>query len=192
MASTSPITAAVYGSFALDDGRELTAALSSLIEARDSPPKPLALGEPTHGEPVFPYLRNRIFQVLVEHGFRSIAVESDQIAALQFDAFVRGEAGTLNQAMAESFSHGLGQLDAIRELVAWMRAYNHGRPAAERLAFYGFDAPLETTSAPSSRRYLQHLHGYLTEHLGPDSFLHGHADLERLLDHDERWSDRQR
>ncbi|MET9882137.1 erythromycin esterase family protein [Streptomyces sp. NPDC006430] len=189
MTSTSPMAAAVHGSFALDDIHELTAALASLLEACDPPPKLLALGEPTHGEPAFPRLRNRILRALVEHGFRSIAVETDQIAALDADAFVRGGAGTLDQVMAEGFSHGFGQLDANRELVAWMRAYNQGRPAAEQLAFYGFDAPLETTSAPSPRRYLRHLHGYLTEHLGPDSFLHGHTDLERLLGDDEHWSD---
>lgn len=167
----------------------MTVALSSLSEILDAQPELLALGEPTHFEPAFPHLRNRIFQLLAGHGFRSIALESDIIAGLKVDAYVRDEAGTLDQAMAEGFSHEFGRLDGNRELVAWMHEYNRGRTAEERLAFYGIDAPLETMSAPSPRLYLQHLHGYLTEHLGPDAFLHGHADLERLLGDDERWSD---
>ncbi|WP_395292651.1 erythromycin esterase family protein [Kitasatospora hibisci] len=192
MTSTPSVTEAVHGSFVLDGGRGLTAALSALLKALEPQPALLALGEPTHLEPAFAHLRNRILKVLVEHGFRSIAVESDRIAALEVDAFVRGGAGTLDQVMAEGFSHGFGRLDANRELVAWLREHNEGRPADEQVAFHGFDAPLETLSAPSPRRYLKHLHGFLSEHLGPDAFLHGRADrdghLDRLLGDDERWS----
>jgi erythromycin esterase-like protein len=175
-------------SFDVDD-RRLDAVVRSFLEGLDVPPQLLALGEPTHGEPAFPRLRNQIFEVLVDHGFQSIAIESDRVAALEVDAFVRGEGGTLNAAMDGGFSHGFGQLDANRELVAWMRGYNDSRPAAERLAFYGFDAPLEMSGAPSPRRYLRHLHGYLAEHLGQGSFPRGHEDLEHLLGDDHRWSD---
>jgi hypothetical protein len=45
------------------------------------------------------------------------------------------------------------------------------------------------SSAPSPRRYLKHLHGYLVEHLGPDSFPHSREDLEHPLGDDQRWSD---
>ncbi|MGS2618895.1 DUF6194 family protein [Micromonospora sp. LZ34] len=127
--------------------------------------------------------------MLVEHGFRSIAVESDRVAGLEVDAYLRGEGGTLDEVMAEGFSHGFGKLDANRELVAWMRAYNDSRPAAGRLAFHGFDAPLEMTGAPNPRRHLEHLHRYLTEHLGPGGFPHGRTDVDRLLGADERWND---
>jgi erythromycin esterase-like protein len=158
-----------------------TAAIHRFVAALPVPPQLLALGEPTHGEPAFPRLRNRIFELLVDHGFRSIAIESDRVAALQVDTFVRGEAGTLDSAMAEGFSHGFGQLAANRDLVAWMRGYNESRPEADRLAFYGFDAPLEMGGAPSPRRYLQHVRGYL----GVDSY----PDLDQLLGDEQRWSD---
>jgi erythromycin esterase-like protein len=174
------------------DDRRLTASVRRFVEALPAPPHLLALGEPTHGEPAFRHLRNRIFELLVDHGFRSIAIESDRVAALQVDTFVRGEGGTLDSALGEGFSHGFGQLDANRDLVAWMRAYNESRPAADRLVFYGFDAPLEMSSAPSPRRYLQHVHGYLAEYLGEhrgaDSSPHGREDLEQLLGDEQRWS----
>lgn len=187
-ADPSPLAATSW-SFDVGGGRELAAAVSSLLQTLGSPPELLALGEPTHGEPAFPSLRNRILEVLVEHGFRSIAIESDAVAALAVDTFVRGGGGALDSAMAEGFSHGLGRLDANRELVAWLRAHNDSLPAAERLAFYGFDAPLEMASAPSPRPYLEHLHDYLAGHLGPGSLLHGRDELEDRLGDDERWSD---
>ncbi len=176
-------------SFDFGSGRELTAAVSSFLDALGSPPQLLALGEPTHGEPAFPNLRNRIFEALVDHGFRSIALESDCVAALEVDAFVHGEGGTLDSATARGFSHGFGQLPANRDLVAWMRAHNDPRPAEERLAFYGFDAPLEMTRAPSPRPYLEHLHSYLADHLASGSLLHDRGEIEQLLGDDERWSD---
>src|SRR5690349_23602063 len=95
----------------------------------------LALGEPTHFEPAFARLRNDLFARLAEHGFRSIALETDRVAALD-----------------GGFSHGLGDVDANRQLVAWLREYNSH--AAEPLVFHGFDAPMEMFSAPSPRPYL--------------------------------------
>ncbi|GAB2689452.1 erythromycin esterase family protein [Nocardia thraciensis] len=140
----------------------------------------LALGEPAHPtrEPAFGPIRNELFASLAGQGFRSIALETDRVAALAVDDFVQGGAGTLDAAMSEGFSHGFGDLAANRELVAWMREYNGGRPAAERLVFHGFDAPTENTSAPSPRRYLEFARDYLELDL----------DLETLLGGDEQWS----
>ena len=154
----------------------------------DPTPQLLGLGEPTHFEPAFPDLRNRIFELLAERGFRSIALESDVVAGLDVDAFVRGERGTLDSVMDGGFSHDFGQLDANRELVAWMRTRNDSLPPRQRLAFYGIDAPLEMVGAPSPRRYLEHLYGYLAEHVGVESLLHSQKELEQALGDDDRWS----
>ncbi|HEX6352439.1 erythromycin esterase family protein [Actinophytocola sp.] len=138
----------------------------------------LAFGEPTHLAPAFGWVRNELFAQLIEHGFRSIALESDRVAALTVNDFVQEGLGTLDEAMREGFSHGFGDLDANRQLVAWMRDYNEHRPPAERLAFHGFDAPTENMSAPSPRRYLEHARDYLALDL----------DLASLAGDDERWS----
>lgn len=164
----------------------VTAGIRALIADR---PELLAVGEPTHGEPAFPHLRNTLLRALVEDGYRSIAIESDRVAALAVDAYVRGGDGTLDAVTAAGFSHGLGRLDANRDLVAWLREHNAAHPPGDRVAFHGFDAPLEMTAAPSPEPYLRHLHDYLTAHLGPDGFRHGRTDLGALLGADERWSD---
>ncbi|SHJ44921.1 Erythromycin esterase homolog [Nocardiopsis flavescens] len=140
----------------------------------------LALGEPAHGEPAFPLIRNELFARLAERGFRSIALETDRVAALAADRFVRDEdTGTrLDTVMREGFSHGFGEHAATRQLVLWMREYNLRRPPGERLALHGFDAPTEMVSAPSPRPYLEHARDLL----GLD------LDIASTAGDDERWS----
>ncbi|GAA4911924.1 erythromycin esterase-like protein [Stackebrandtia albiflava] len=138
----------------------------------------LAYGEPTHLEPAFGRIRNTLFTQLVALGFRSVAVESDRAAALVVDDFVRRGHGTLDEVMRDGFSHGFGAVQANRDLVVWMRDHNEHLPEAERLAFHGFDASVETMSAPSPRRHLEparHLLGF-------------DVDFADLLGDDERWS----
>lgn len=138
----------------------------------------LAFGEPTHQEPAFQRFRNDLFRRLVDHGFRSIALETDQAAAMVVDDFVREGVGTLDEVVREGFSHGFGELEFNRRLVGWMREHNEGRPAAEQVAFHGFDLSTEMMSAPSPRRYLESVRSYL----GLDD------DFEDLLGDDVRWS----
>ncbi|MBX9390071.1 erythromycin esterase family protein [Streptomonospora nanhaiensis] len=141
----------------------------------------LGIGEPTHGEPAFALVRNELFARLVDRGFRSIALETDRVAALAVDDYVQGGAGTLESVLQEGFSHGVGGLggpEATGRLLAWMREYNTGRPPEERLAFHGFDIPTEMMSAPSPRAYLEHVRDYL----GLDLDIAGAAGA------DERWS----
>ncbi|WP_285491257.1 erythromycin esterase family protein [Amycolatopsis taiwanensis] len=138
----------------------------------------LGIGEPTHLEPSFARVRNELFVQLVDRGFSSIALETDRVAALIVNDFVQNGVGTLDAAMNEGFSHGFGNVDANRQLIAWMREYNESRPAAQRLAFHGFDASLETMSAPSPRRYLEYARDYLALDL----------DLASLIGDDDRWS----
>jgi erythromycin esterase-like protein len=138
----------------------------------------LGFGEPTHLEPGFGVVRNELIAQLAALGFRSVALETDRVAALRVDAFVRQGVGSLDEAMAEGFSHGFGEVAANRELVSWMREYNAVRAAEQRLAFHGFDASLETMSAPSPRPYLEHARDYLQIDL----------DLAPLVGADDRWS----
>jgi erythromycin esterase-like protein len=171
-----------------DDAAGLASAFSALLTARSHQPEVLAFGEPTHGEPAFPALRNRIFAALTEHGFRSIAIESDAVSGLIVDRYVRGGETDLDATMSDGFSHRFGPLAVNRELVTWMRAYNDSKPPDARLAFYGFDAPLEMTEAPSPRPYLERVHTYLTGTLGRSAVTHSWEILDSLLGDEERWN----
>jgi erythromycin esterase-like protein len=162
------------------------AAVMGLLPAR---PRLLALGEPTHGEDVLLDVRNDLFRQLVEQErYRTITIESDCMMGLVVDDYVRSGTGTLDEVMERGFSHEWGAFAGNRELVRWMRAYNDGRPASERLRFAGFDGPLEITGAASPRQVLTALHTYLTARVDAD-LLPGTAEtLDRLLGADERWT----
>lgn len=163
------------------------AAVMRLLPAR---PRLLALGEPTHGEDTLLELRNELFRQLVEQeGYRTIAIESDCTMGLVVDDYVTSGTGTLDEVMEHGFSHGWGTSAANRELVRWMRAYNDGRPASERLRFAGFDGPLEITGAASPRQAVTALHGYLSARVEADMLPCTAETLDRLLGADDRWTD---
>ncbi|MFG3353396.1 erythromycin esterase family protein [Streptomyces sp. NPDC048001] len=165
---------------------EATAALG-LLPVR---PRLLALGEPTHGEEALLDLRNELFRHLVEEeGYRTIAVESDCLRALVVDDYVTTGTGTLDRAMEHGFSHGWGASAANRDLVRWMRARNHGRPAPERVRFAGVDGPLEMTGAASPGWALAALHGYLAARVEADLLPCTGGELASLLGPDERWTE---
>ncbi len=175
--------------FGADGGEDLGDALHRFLGALEAKPLLLGLGEPTHGEEEFPRLRNQVFRHLVEgEGYRSIAIESDCLAALKVDAYVAGGEGSLDAAMERGFSHGFGGSGANRELVAWMREHNGNRAPEDRLRFYGFDAPIEITGAASPREALTALHGYLATHLEADSLPWDLETIDRLVGDDGRWS----
>ena len=142
-----------------------------------------------HGVEAFPQLRNQAFQHLVEHdGYRSIAIETDSLAALTVDAFVADGEGELDEVMRSGFSHGFEKAAANRELVAWMRQYNRSRDASDRLSFYGFDAPMEMTAAKSPRPALRVLQAYLATNLEAALLPATAGAIDTLAGADERWS----
>ena len=162
------------------------AAVMRLLPAR---PRLLALGEPTHGEDTLLELRNELFRQLVEQdGYRTIAIESDCMMGLIVDDYVTSGTGILDEVMERGFSHGWGAFAANRELVRWMRTYNDGQPASDRLRFAGFDGPLEITGAASPRQALTALHAYLTARVDADLLPCTAETLDRLLGADDQWT----
>ncbi|MFB4264716.1 erythromycin esterase family protein [Nonomuraea sp. GTA35] len=166
---------------------EGVAAVTRLVRSLPARPRLLGLGEALHDERPIHELRNEIFRELVEQeGYRAIALESDCVAGLVVDEYVRTGAGSLDDVMRTGFSHGFWDREATRDLLRWMRAYNEGRPAEDRLRFFGFDAPLEMMSAASPRHALVALHDHLAAAGVPLPC--SRDTLERLLGPDERWT----
>ncbi|MFI6696837.1 erythromycin esterase family protein [Streptomyces sp. NPDC050433] len=163
---------------------------SSVIKLLPGRPRVLGLGEPTHGVEAPLELRNDLFRQLVEqHGYRTVTIESDCLMGLVVDDYVTSGTGSLDEVMERGFSHEFGGAAANRELVRWMRAYNDGRPAPEQVRFAGFDGPLEITGAASPRQALTALHHYLAARTEPDLLPCTADTLDRLLGTDDRWSD---
>jgi erythromycin esterase-like protein len=173
------------------DDTSLGAALTSFLNTCTPRPALLGLGEPMHGDDAFPRLRNQMLQHLVHHeGYRSIALESDCLAGLRVETFVTTGQGSLDDVLRTGLSHGwFNASTANRELLAWLRDHNRNRNTADQVRFYGFDAPLENTSAASPRPALTALHTYLTTHLGHDHVPWRVEVIEQLAGDDTRWTD---
>jgi erythromycin esterase-like protein len=187
---SSGSTAGMGWCFGADGTDDLGAALGNFLGSLRARPRLLGLGEPMHGEEEFPRLRNEVFRQLVEReGYRSVSIESDCLAALTVDAYVAGGEGSLDDVMEIGFSHGFGALDSNRELVAWIREHNRDRAPADRLRFYGFDAPTEITGAASPRQALTPLHDYLATHLEAELLPCDLQTIDRLVGDDGRWTD---
>lgn len=168
----------------LDDPAGLARAVDELLAARAAPPVLLGLGEPAHGVAAYPQLRNELLAHLVGRGYRSVALETDVLAASAVDEHVSGAPTDLDAVLATGFSHGFGAVPGNRELVAWLREHNAGRAPQDRVRFHGFDAPLEMW-APSPRRSLEAVRDHLPAELRPASA----DDLDALLGDDAPWSD---
>lgn len=124
--------------------RQLETAVARFLGAAKTPPRLLALGEPTHGDDTFLSIRNRLFFSLAEReGFAFIALEIDVERAKLVDSYVRGAVDDLDHVLAEGFSHGFGRFDGNRELLTQLRRFNLRRPADEQLRCTGFDAAME-------------------------------------------------
>ena len=102
------------------------------------------LGEATHGTHEFYRERARITQRLIaEAGFSAVAIEGDWPDAYRVNQYVRGlgQDGSAEQALSSftQFPRWMWRNEEMRDLIAWMRTHNQGRPAADRAGFYGLD-----------------------------------------------------
>jgi erythromycin esterase len=149
--------------FSVDSSENFNAAVDEVIASLDDSVELLGFGEALHGGEDILILRNRLFQRLVKkHGYSAIAIESSFPRAHIVNEYVAGRGPASYEAVQEAgFSHGFGRLDANRELVEWMRAYNADPSHRVKLQFYGFDSPTEMTTTDSPRQTLHFVLDYL-------------------------------
>jgi len=149
--------------FSVDSSETFNASIDKVIASLDDSVELLGFGEALHGGEDILILRNRLFQRLVEtHGYSAIAIESSFPRAHAVNEYIAGRGPASYDAVQEAgFSHGFGRLDANRELVEWMRAYNADTTHRVKLQFYGFDSPTEMTGTDSPRQVLHFVLDYL-------------------------------
>jgi len=164
------------------------AAVNRVVAALDDRVELLGLGEALHGGEEILRLRNRLFRRLVEaHGFRAIALESSFVRSRLVDDYVAGRgAATYDDVQDAGFSNRFGELDANRELVEWMRAYNADPAHVTPLRFYGADMPLLALGVASPREPLALVLDYLTA-LDPATGAAFRQRIEPLLGEDAAW-----
>ncbi len=174
--------------FSIDSPNTYNHAVDKLIASLGDNVQLLGFGEALHGGEDILILRNRLFQRLAEaHGYSAIAVESSFPRARAVNEYVNGRSQSSYEAIQDTgFSHGFGRMDANRELVEWMRAYNADSSHKIKLQFYGFDSPTEMTGTDSPRQLLQFVLGYLASIDSASAEKHRKL-IDQLLGRDADW-----
>lgn len=119
----------------------------------------VSLGEATHGTHEFFTLKHRMVEYLVtEHGFTAVTFEANLAGGRVVDAWVQGEGPDdelhANLALAHTLYHTWDTAEVLA-MIRWMRSYNEGRPAADRVHFHGFDIGGDSMAAVQAVDYLR-------------------------------------
>ncbi|MFM7681986.1 MAG: erythromycin esterase family protein [Bacteroidota bacterium] len=118
----------------------------------------VALGESTHGTSEFVTLRHRMINYMVEHlNFRVIAIEANFSAADSINEYILGGQGSAKSAVKSIKQSWVYDNQEFFQLVEWLREFNNGQPAANKVTFYGFDAQ---NCEPSAKRVQTYVSQY--------------------------------
>ncbi len=99
----------------------------------------IGLGEATHGTSEFFRTKHRLLEFLVkEMGYTSFYIEASMSRCRYINDYVLYGKGNLDTATA---IHGftVWRVDEVRNMIEWMREYNHSVPAEKKLKFTGYD-----------------------------------------------------
>lgn len=98
----------------------------------------VGLGEATHGTREFFELKHRLIRhLVVEHGVRAVALESNLSETMALHDYVVHGEGNARDALA-NVRVGCWKVETVLSMVEWLRAFNADRPLDDRVAFYGF------------------------------------------------------
>jgi erythromycin esterase len=124
----------------------------------------VGIGETSHGVAAFKTLPRLLVRRLVaDHGYRLLAVEGTLGDFAPVDAYVAGEDVDIDAALS-SLDFYFWRTAEIRRLFEWLREFNDGRPASDRVTVRGYDAQFHDVSATAIRSYLQRVDpAYLAE-----------------------------
>ena len=119
------------------------------------------LGEASHGTHEFYANRANVTRHLIlESGFRAVVVEADWPDAYRVNRYVRHESTDTSAVDAledlTRFPTWMWRnTDMVGPFVEWLRDYNDGLPAQERIGFYGMDLYSLYSSMRAVLEYLQ-------------------------------------
>lgn len=131
--------------------RELADAAESFASIEKADLRPLLerigsarvvlLGEATHGTSEFYRMRERITRdLIIENGFRFVAIEADWPDAARVDHYVRHFQYPPSEWTAFArFPTWMWRNTEVRDFVSWLRKHNGTLETSKRVAFHGLD-----------------------------------------------------
>ena len=100
----------------------------------------IGVGEATHGSHEFAAVKAELFkELVVQRGFRVLAIESDFAAISRVDAIVAGGAGDLGEALAKNGYWVINTAELL-SLLEWIRLFNAATTHEDRIHLVGMDA----------------------------------------------------
>jgi len=115
----------------------LPRALDALIDSA----RLIGVGESVHEVEQFVAFRAELLKDLVRrHRVTAVIVESGLPEALAVDDYVHGRTASVDYATALGGDYG--QLEAVRDVVEWLRAWNAGEGRRRPVSFYGADVSI--------------------------------------------------
>jgi len=176
-------------SFSLDSPETFNAAVDKVVASLGESVRLLGFGEALHGGEEILKLRNKLFQRLVDaHGYSAIVIESSFPRAHIANQYIAGQRAAAYEEIRDTgFGQGVGQIEANRELVEWMREYNADPAHGVKLRFYGLDIPTGTIGIASPRQVLSFALDYLASIDGNSKGEEKRKRIAELLGQDAAW-----
>lgn len=99
----------------------------------------LGMGEATHGTKEFFDIKKETFKYLVlNHGYRVFGIEDSYGGCSSINDYVDQGIGDID-AVLMHFDFWTWQTEEVKELVLWIKDFNAGRSADDKILFCGFD-----------------------------------------------------
>ena len=165
------------------------------ILARAGNARLVLIGEASHGTHEFYRVRAEITKrLIVEHGFRAVAVEADWPDAYRVNRYVRGQGSDADadEALADfkRFPQWMWRNADVLDFVGWLRGHNDAVEENAHVGFYGLDLYslhasveavlkyLRIVDPPAALRALQRYSCF--DHFGEDVQAYGYATSSGL------------
>ncbi|MEZ3164681.1 erythromycin esterase family protein [Halorubrum sp. RMP-47] len=128
----------------------------------------VGLGEATHGTREFFELKGQFIRHMVaELDCRLVALEANFPETLAVNEYiVHGEGDP--EAALDGIYFWTWNVEAVRDLIEWLRAFNAERPPDDRVRFHGVDVQYTTGAVDRLRDFLREADPALLDRVDPD------------------------
>ncbi|MEZ3114654.1 erythromycin esterase family protein [Halobaculum sp. MBLA0147] len=146
----------------------------------------VGLGEATHGTREFFQFKDRLIRHLVaDRGVRLVCLEANAPETLALNRYVVHGEGDPAAGLAGVY-FWTWQVEAVRDLLEWLRSFNEGRPVADRVRFHGLDVQYTAGAVDRLERLLETVAPETCEELADDlATLHDDGERVDEADHSD-------
>ncbi len=99
----------------------------------------IGLGEATHGTKEFFELKSSVFKYLVQNqNVKLFGIEANSAACYDINKYILTGEGDAKDALSRN-GYWVWQSQEVLDLIEWMKNFNKGKSADQKIRFYGYD-----------------------------------------------------